>query len=247
MTQEPVQLAQHFGHLSLCDPLIVDETCRNVNGVGDGPSPTSVTWALLSDMLSTTSLQVAREAMQLPLDESAVGCKELCTAALQYVRRSGGILPPFSNVACRSVHGNTTCDVEADPDVLVRKLGSMDEFKIPDHGPLTAVSDETDSDGHAFLYQREIGHTSRGGMPAALLQRGVGAASNASFGGELLQYGAWEAVERIANLFCVYPSYGKEVDVLCPAKLPFSRGVQRRQMRQLLTAHQRPGRGWRLC
>merc|ERR1739844_748620 len=70
-----------------------------------------------------------------------------------------------------------------------------------------------DSDGHAFLYQREVGQISRGGMSAALLQRGVGAAANASLGGELLQYGAWEAVERIANLFCVYPSSGKEVDV----------------------------------
>merc|ERR1739844_483306 len=70
-----------------------------------------------------------------------------------------------------------------------------------------------DSDGHAFLYQREVGQISRGGMSAALLQRGVGAASNASFGGELLQYSAWEAIERIANLFCVYPSLGKDVDV----------------------------------
>jgi len=81
----------------------------------------------------------------------------------------------------------------------------------------TAVSDEmtagSDSNGHAFMYQREHGHTSKGGI-SALLQRNVGVASNASLSGELLQYGAWEAVERIANLFCVYPSSGKEVDVI---------------------------------
>merc|ERR1719356_17439 len=93
-------------------------------------------------MLSTSSLEAAREAMGLPSDAD-VGCMELCNAAVQYVRSTGGVLPPFSNVACRTVHGNTACDVEADPGVLARKFGSIADMELPDDGPVTAVSDET--------------------------------------------------------------------------------------------------------
>jgi len=207
-------------HLPLCDPLIVDESCQQVNGIAEGASPSSVTWALLADVLSTSSLEEAREAMALPSD-AAVGCMELCKAAVRYVRSSGGVLPPSSNVACRTVHGNTTCDVEADPGVLARKFGSIADMELPDHGPLTAVTDETDagseSGGRAFLYQEVAGHTSRGAL-SALLQRGRGDAGNATPSGEVLAYSVWEAVERIANLFCVYPSTGKDVDVFEPSE-----------------------------
>jgi len=199
----------------------VDESCQQVNGIAEGASPTSVTWALLADMLSASSLEEARDAMALPSD-AAVGCMELCNAAVQYVRSTGGVLPPSSNVACRTVHGNTTCDVEADPGVLARKFGSIADMELPDHGPLTAVTDETDagseSGGRAFLYQEVAGHTSRGALSAALLQRGRGDAGNATPSGEVLTYSVWEAVERIANLFCVYPSTGKDVDVFEPSE-----------------------------
>jgi len=204
-------------HLPLCDPLVVDESCQRVNGIAEGDSPGSVTWALLTDMLSASSLEAAREAMALPLDEPAVDCMELCTATLQYVRSTGGVLPPFSNVACRTVHGNTTCDVEVDPVVLAQRLGSIEDMELPDQGPLTIVEDEmaggSESDGRAFLYQEVVGHTSRSAFPAALLQRGMGVAGNATLHGEALAYTVWEAVERIANLFCVYPSSGKDVNV----------------------------------
>lgn len=216
-SQALLALEEQLEHLPLCDPLIVDESCRQVNGIAKGASPASVTWALLADMLSASSLEAAREAMALPLDKPAVGCMELCTAVVDYVRSTGGVLPPFSNVACRTVHGNTTCDVEADPGVLSRKFGSVGDMELADHGPLTAVKDETglgsESDGRAFLYQEVVGHTSRSALPAALLQRGMGAAGNATLGGEVLTYSVWEAVERIANLFCVYPSSGTDVDV----------------------------------
>merc|ERR1719296_629310 len=35
-----------------------------------------------------------------------------------------------------------------------------------------------------------------------------------------LQYGAWAAVERIANLFCIYPSSGQGVQVSSPVGAP---------------------------
>jgi len=87
---------------------------------------------------------------------------------------------------------------------------------------LTAVTDDTDavseSGGRAFLYQDSAGHTSRGALSAALLQRGMGIEGNATPSGEVLTYSVWEAVERIANLFCVYPSTGKDVDVFVPSE-----------------------------
>lgn len=213
--QAPLALEEDLEHLPLCDPLIVEDSCRLLNGIANGASPASVTWALLDDLLSASSLEVAREAMGLPLDAS-VGCMELCTAAVQYVNSTGGVLPPFSNVACRTVHGNTTCDVEADPGVLARKFGSIASMELPDHGPVTAVKDETgagsENDERASLYQEVVGHTPRGAL-SALLQREMGAAGNVTSGGEVLTYSVWDAVERIANLFCVYPSSGKEVDV----------------------------------
>merc|ERR1719410_2511155 len=101
--------------------------------------------------------------MALPLHDPAVGCMELCTAAVKYIRSNGGVLPPSSNVACRTVHGNTLCDVEADPSVLFQKLGSIEDMEFPNDEPLTDTRDETgngsESDGRAYLYQEVVGHT----------------------------------------------------------------------------------------
>jgi len=150
----PLALEEDLEHLPLCDPLIVDESCRQANGIAEGASPASVTWALLAEMMSTSSLEEARGAMALP-SGAAVGCMELCNAAVHYVRSIGGVLPPSSNVACRTVHGSTTCDVEADPGVLTRKFGSIADMELPDHGPVTPAENETEagseSDGRAFL------------------------------------------------------------------------------------------------
>jgi len=232
LLQKPAQeAALHLGrqpmHLPLCDALIVDETCRKINGIDDGPSPKSALWAALADMLSAVSLEEAQRALNFPEGESEVGCMDLCTAAVQYVRSSGGVMPPSSHVACRTVHGTTTCDVEADPDDLIRRFGSLSDLDLPDEGPLTPSTEETvagsEGDGPALYEQEIIGHTSKAGL-AALLQRGarshVAVFANATTRRGLLHYTAWEAVERIANLFCIYPNSGREEVVIISDEEP---------------------------
>jgi len=231
--------------LPLCDPLIVDQTCRKLGGStsssrkseegGDSiasSATTDVSWALLAELLSTPSLAAMRAALELPEDQPVVGCMKLCAAAVQYVRTSGGVLPPSSNVACRTVRGNTTCDVEVDPEELAQKLGSVVDDALPDAGPMSAPADDAvdgAGSGEVRLWQLAADTASRGSLNALLLQTAStdpdadSDGQNAQRAGRnvttlkgLLHYSTWEAVERIANLFCVYPSLGQDLLVSWP-------------------------------
>lgn len=212
-------------HLPLCDPLIVEQTCGKLGDSSEGVPPTQVSWAALTDLLSTDSLSAAQQALELPEEGESVGCMELCSAAVEYVRRSGKVLPPFSNIACRTFGGNTTCDVDVDPEELTKKLGSVLDKPLPDVGPMIAPSADDDNGEEMHLYQLSTGNPSSGRL-GELLQRGVEAPQNTRrFKQERkdesgivgkLHYEIWEIVERIANLFCVYPSLAAELSVSRP-------------------------------
>merc|ERR1719336_1591961 len=60
---------------------------------------------------------------------------ELCTAVLDFFRASDMVLPPASDIACRTIRGSTTCDVDVDPEDLVQKLSATEDDALPDEGP----------------------------------------------------------------------------------------------------------------
>jgi len=148
----------------LCDPSIVDQTCRKLGGSKENPS---VSWALIADLLSANSLAVAQDSLGFPQGQPAVGCMELCAAAKDYVLRIGKVLPPLSDMACRTAGVNTTCDVEVDPDDLKRRLGAMDSDSLPDEGPQIVPEEDTGDTAHAGearLFKLSAGVGSQGGL-----------------------------------------------------------------------------------
>jgi hypothetical protein len=218
-------------HLPLCDPLVVEQTCRKLGG----HEVTKLRWSLLAEMFSTLSMGVARSALGFSKRRRRVSCAELCTAAVQYVRGSGGILPPSSNVACRTVGHSTTCDVDVDPEELARKLGIPGDLEFPDDGPQIVPGTRNETaigrNGTSKLHPQQISaqNHSRGGI-GALVRRGVKSVMSASFKRRQawrahrsagldkhpLRYSTWQAIERIANLFCIYPSNGQSILVSTP-------------------------------
>jgi len=122
-----------------------------------------------------------------------------------------------------------------DPEELAQKLGSVVDDALPDAGPMSAPADDAvdvstgAGSGEVRLWQLASDTASRGSLSALLMRRAsadIHAASDwqsaqRAGGGAttpkgLLHYSTWEAVERIANLFCVYPSLGQDLLVSWP-------------------------------
>jgi hypothetical protein len=218
--KQQMDVLQEVQRLPLCDPEIVKQTCRKFSGRFWSRS---VTWAVLTDLLSASSLVDAREPLGLPEGQPAVGCKELCAAAVQYIRDSGGVLPPTSDVACRTVRGNTTCDVQVDMDKLNRRFDAEDNL-LPDEGPLIIADSEAEGSGAGEVHllqlsadgslkssRAALGHGTTLGRYSADRMRRAGIAV-----GGPLRYDTWEVAVRIANLFRAYPSTGRDVLVSWP-------------------------------
>lgn len=215
---------------ALCDAALVEQTCQKLDNsiVAEGSSVAEVQWEAIADLLSASSSDVhaMREALDLVDGRLTVGCMELCTAVLDFFRASDMVLPLASDVACRTIRGSTTCDVDVDPEDLVQKLSTTEDDDLPDEGPRIvpgeregSLDEDTDAamakevQGQPELMEFSVDTVPKDSLNALLeareeLPHEVVAAP--------LRYDPWKLAERIANLFHVYPSTGNSVSVSWP-------------------------------
>lgn len=197
--------------LALCDPVIVDDTCLKLGGSVENRS---VRWATLTTLLSADSLAPIQAVLGLPENFPTVGCHELCSKVIEYVRNSGNVLPPWSDVACRTVRGNTTCDVDVFPDEWMHSLGKVKNEELPDEEGLRIVSSvNLEDEGTGSRLQQTAPHHNT----AARHELANSTHEVSMF--EPLHYTRWAAVDRLANLFRIFPSRRQALQVSLPQLL----------------------------
>lgn len=180
-------------HLPLCDSRIVDETCQKLQVDDELSNPRRVRLADVATLLSASEQDMANAwaALGIRSNQIDVGCQELCDAAVHYIESVGGVLPPTSDVACYTVDGVTTCDVDVDPYKLVEKIGGVDDDSIhPDNGPQLVD-----------------------GEPDMLEMHAAGGSEGDDQDHDHCPYSVWEAVERICEFFRIFPASGHDDDL----------------------------------
>jgi hypothetical protein len=210
-------------HLSLCHPEIVSQTCRMLNGAEEGSSPplASVSKAVIADLFSASDSDMtsAWTALGMGADQLTVECEELCASVLRYTREVGAVLPPSSDVACYSIMGNITCDVDVDPYALAQKLATAVADEHPDEGP-SFVMDESAGAGEGEAGLVQVAYSVAEGGGVSISRKGVAQGSGASALGQKFSadrdrfcpYSVWETVEKIAGLFRMSPSDKQKLD-----------------------------------
>jgi len=230
--------------LPLCHRRIVEQTCRKFHGVPmDAPVDASlarVSASTLRDQLSASEEVMASlwSALSLPDDADDVECKQLCHSVVQYITENGGHLPPSTDVACYSVDGVTACDADADPFTLTRALAAVADEPLPDAGArvpeydsvsvgtdgskggaqlvqmATSVSSEKSREGIGGLRRQVVRRFSASDADAGEATRRPAAAASSS--DSTCPYTLWELVERVASLFRMHPSDGRDLKISLP-------------------------------
>jgi len=235
-------------YLPLCDPAIVQETCQKLGGSTESPS---VSWAVLADLLSADSLATVQVLLGFREDQPAVSCNELCTSVVEYVRRSGMMMPDSSDVACRTVQGSTTCDVNVDPADLMDMLGSVDIEELSDDGPQITPKQQSEGGNAHGARPLEIsnGRGSSEGLDALLGH--ANRTHTASTPGTLesldsLHYSGLEILERFANLFRFYPSIRRDGQASSPevALLQKQGDIRDRTVEGLIATRATQAKAW---
>lgn len=180
-------------YLPLCDQRIVTHTCHRLQG---GPIvPTKVTQDLLAELLSASPGDVvnALEELGLQSEKVDVECQALCDAVVQYVMRTGGILPPTTDRICYTFRGVTKCDVEVNPSQGIREEGDAREMpeKVRPRQELRIPGDEA-----------AAGSGDLGAKTEAMGQFGDSLPS---------QHTAWDLIMSVAGHFRMFPSSGQEI------------------------------------
>mmetsp|Transcript_25034 Transcript_25034/g.59535 ORF Transcript_25034/g.59535 Transcript_25034/m.59535 type:complete len:689 (+) Transcript_25034:59-2125(+) len=180
---------EESGFLPLCAPEIVEDTCLLLNADekhDDGDDWT--TSEQLEEQLASYHGAMSEfwAAIGLPQNKPAgtdgsfwVECEALCAAIKNYVQEVA-ICPPASDVSCYNVEGETFCDLDVRPSIL-KGQGPREEKDIPDFGD------------KAFLHEFDDAPQRRGRAREQQVP-------------EKVDYHLWEMVERVANLFRIYPT-----------------------------------------
>jgi len=217
-------------HLPLCHERIVRQACRRMNGAPEGSSPSNISYSLLQDQLSadSDSMEKMWRALELPAGQAAVGCEALCSSVIKYVNAIGAQLPPSSDVACYSVEGTNQC-AEADPYILAQMLGAVQDDPLPDQGAQMAPEDggeevRSEEGPHLMQVSTSSDMSVAGGLRRSsrrtnssvdLATPPLAAAASAPL--SACPYSNWEIVERIASIFRMYPSDGRDLRISMPA------------------------------
>ncbi|CAJ1347200.1 unnamed protein product [Effrenium voratum] len=177
----------------LCDKRIVQETCLLLNH--DDKHEQGDRWInsdVLLNVLSTyqDSVTLFWDELNLPktwpIDNETDGssfwieCSTLCESVVRYSREYG-VCPETSDVACYSVGEEVYCDLDVSPQTL-GALGPKNR-DMPNYEDRPYIEEEAEPEGIAAR---------RSDMPLEL------------------EYELWEMVERVANLFRVYPAQNPE-------------------------------------
>eukprot|EP00438_Fugacium_kawagutii_P036495 Skav201080 [mRNA] locus=scaffold2138:23257:25850:- [translate_table: standard] len=125
------------------------------------------------------------------LNEGEKHAAELCTTIVSFVKQIG-VLPPKSDISCYSVLGQTFCDVDVRPSAL-KSVGPKPDEDLPDF------------DDRLFLKSR--GKNKLAGGVETAVRPGVEMDSDTPIAAGVV-YDSWEALERLANLFRIYPDRG---------------------------------------
>lgn len=120
-----------------------------------------------------------------------MNCEKLCTTVVAFVKQTG-VLPPKSDISCYTLAGQTFCDVDVRPSVL-KSVGPKVDEDLPD------FADK--------LFLKSRGKDKFAGGVETALPPGVEMDSDTPVAAGVV-YDEWEALERLANLFRIYPDRG---------------------------------------
>eukprot|EP00429_Kryptoperidinium_foliaceum_P071414 CAMPEP_0176071850 /NCGR_PEP_ID=MMETSP0120_2-20121206/35889_1 /TAXON_ID=160619 /ORGANISM="Kryptoperidinium foliaceum, Strain CCMP 1326" /LENGTH=557 /DNA_ID=CAMNT_0017405511 /DNA_START=49 /DNA_END=1718 /DNA_ORIENTATION=- len=212
-------------HLPLCHHSIVSATCWRISGSGDGRIRRSRLGHFLS--LDDADVEKLWSRLSLSSDADSVECGHLCKTAVESLRSGGSTLPTGSDLACYLLHGAAVCDIDVSPGGLIRRLATTKDVPLPD---VVKIAPQNDSDAPIGLVQRSFSVESgvlrasehrmsdassaetqwwggrRTGPPAGLPGRS-GRVGHSSL------YDLDEVMQRIANMFRIFPVAGRGVSV----------------------------------
>lgn len=185
---------------ALCDEEIVNDTCRLLN---EGDKHEAVeqftTWEEIAEHLSAEPgfLEKFKERMGYAATDGKVWieCKPLCLTIVGFIKQVG-VVPPKSDIACYTPMDETFCDLDVRPSML-KTLGPKSDADLPDFGDdlFLKTTGKLVEQEHSAV---KVELATDPGMPMdsdTPLAAGV-------------TYNFWEALERLANLFRIYPDPG---------------------------------------
>lgn len=179
---------------------IVNDTCRLLN---EGDKHEAVeqftTWEEIAEHLSAEPgfLEKFKERMGYAATDGKVWieCKPLCLTIVGFIKQVG-VVPPKSDIACYTPMDETFCDLDVRPSML-KTLGPKSDADLPDFGDdlFLKTTGKLVEQEHSAV---KVELATDPGMPMdsdTPLAAGV-------------TYNFWEALERLANLFRIYPDPG---------------------------------------
>lgn len=185
----------------LCADVITDQTCFEMNGGekhergDDWTQSTQIRDLLAADDDSMIRFWDAVGASTAHPTTDGQGhwiqCKELCNAVVQYAQREG-VCPAASDLACFIEPGQEPdCTLDVGIHTLPT-LGPDANTDMPDLHDKDIMDNASDSLLQASAL---IGETVKAGVKT-----------------DIIDYDTWEMVERVANLFRVYPARKPSTD-----------------------------------
>eukprot|EP00434_Breviolum_minutum_P020671 symbB.v1.2.018225.t1/scaffold1448.1/size118061/1 len=176
----------------LCDEEIVRDTCRLLN---EGYKHAEEIEEHLSSQGTDALDQFKGQMGQKAADGKVwVECMPLCHSIVSYLQTTA-VCPPTSDVACYTVNGQTYCDVDVRPSQL-KSLGPGSDQDLPDFG-----------DKDSFLKTRGKNISQ---VPVETLTTPGEDMDSDTPKAAGIQYSFWEGLERLANLFRIYPEQGQQ-------------------------------------
>lgn len=184
----------------LCDEEIVRDTCRLLNeGYKHAEVEIFTTWEEIEEHLSSEGTDALDQFKGQMGQKAADGkvwveCMPLCHSIVSYLQTTA-VCPPTSDVACYTVNGQTYCDVDVRPSQL-KSLGPGSDQDLPDFG-----------DKDSFLKTRGKNISQ---VPVETLTTPGEDMDSDTPKAAGIQYSFWEGLERLANLFRIYPEQGQQ-------------------------------------
>jgi len=199
----------------LCDEDIVNDTCRLLN---EGDKHLAIeqftTWQEIAEHLSAEpgSLEKFKEKIgywgYAARDGTEwIECKPLCETIVELIKKVA-VLPPKSDIVCYTPmdETETVCDLDVRPSVL-KTLGPKRDADLPDFGDASFLKTSA-----VAKEQVAVEVATDPGMPMDSEQVGVEVATEPGMPMDSdtplaagVNYTIQEALERLANLFRIYP------------------------------------------
>eukprot|EP00929_Paragymnodinium_shiwhaense_P067809 TRINITY_DN34093_c0_g1_i1.p1 TRINITY_DN34093_c0_g1~~TRINITY_DN34093_c0_g1_i1.p1 ORF type:complete len:711 (-),score=64.47 TRINITY_DN34093_c0_g1_i1:60-2192(-) len=183
--------------IDLCSEKIVEKGCSRFRAVMESRDEVTLLQAV-EETLSAKSLSESFwEALGLPAD--LVDCEDLCRSVTKYID-SVGVLPPANDIACYNVGMETICDAYVGEEVL-HTFGPADNENLPNFHD-EEVTDE--------LYRHmDADSQAQAVNISSFLEQ---ATSLDDLTSDFISYTDWQAAERVASFFHIYPSPAPQED-----------------------------------